>query len=104
MPITTRSAIGFVIFIGLTSLFADMTYEGARSINGPFLALLGASATIVVSSPVSVSLLAMRSDSPPVSGATALAATDRSCSSATALTYWQCRCWRSPVIGPLLPR
>ncbi|MGR6036486.1 MAG: MFS transporter [Candidatus Nitrosoglobus sp.] len=47
MPITTRSAIGFVIFIGLTSLFTDMTYEGARSINGPFLALLGASATIV---------------------------------------------------------
>jgi hypothetical protein len=44
---TTRGAIGFVIFIGLTSLFADMTYEGARSINGPFLALLGASATIV---------------------------------------------------------
>lgn len=47
MSTTTRSAIGFVIFIGLTSLFADMTYEGARSINGPFLALLGASATIV---------------------------------------------------------
>ncbi|HET7307410.1 MAG TPA: MFS transporter [Gammaproteobacteria bacterium] len=42
-----RSAIGFVIFMGLTSLFADMTYEGARSINGPFLAMLGASATVV---------------------------------------------------------
>ncbi|HET6725830.1 MAG TPA: MFS transporter [Gammaproteobacteria bacterium] len=44
---TARSAIGFVIFIGLTSLFADMTYEGARSINGPFLVMLGASATVV---------------------------------------------------------
>ncbi|HET6656164.1 MAG TPA: MFS transporter [Gammaproteobacteria bacterium] len=33
--------------MGLTSLFADMTYEGARSINGPFLAMLGASATVV---------------------------------------------------------
>ncbi|HET7569822.1 MAG TPA: MFS transporter [Gammaproteobacteria bacterium] len=44
---TTRSAIGFVVFIGLVSLFADMTYEGARSINGPFLATLGASATVV---------------------------------------------------------
>lgn len=47
MRTTTRGAMGFVIFIGLTSLFADMTYEGARSINGPFLALLGASATVV---------------------------------------------------------
>ncbi|MEW6114701.1 MAG: MFS transporter, partial [Thermodesulfobacteriota bacterium] len=29
------------------SLFSDMTYEGARSITGPFLAVLGASATAV---------------------------------------------------------
>ena len=29
------------------SLFADVTYEGALSINGPYLALLGASATTV---------------------------------------------------------
>ncbi len=29
------------------SLFADMTHEGARSITGPFLALVGANATIV---------------------------------------------------------
>ncbi len=29
------------------SLFADMTYEGARSITGPFLATLGASAAVV---------------------------------------------------------
>lgn len=47
MKITTRSAIGFVIFMGLTSLFADMTYEGARGINGPFLAVLGASGLVV---------------------------------------------------------
>jgi hypothetical protein len=31
--------------IGVLSFFADFTYEGARSINGPFLAILGASAT-----------------------------------------------------------
>jgi len=31
----------------MVSFFADMTYEGARSITGPFLALLGASGTIV---------------------------------------------------------
>jgi len=31
----------------LVSLFADMVYEGARSIIGPYLATLGASATVV---------------------------------------------------------
>lgn len=41
------SALRFVVLIGITSLLADMTYEGARSINGPFLALLGASGTVV---------------------------------------------------------
>jgi MFS family permease len=33
--------------IGIVSLFADFVYEGARSINGPYLAVLGASATLV---------------------------------------------------------
>jgi len=37
----------FVALIGVVSLFADMTYEGARSINGPFLAVLGASSLAV---------------------------------------------------------
>jgi len=37
----------FVLFFGLVSLFADMVYEGARSIIGPYLATLGASATVV---------------------------------------------------------
>ncbi len=37
----------FVIAFGLVSLFADMVYEGARSIIGPYLATLGASATVV---------------------------------------------------------
>jgi MFS family permease len=36
------SALRFVISIGIVSLFADMTYEGARSIIGPYLAVLGA--------------------------------------------------------------
>ncbi len=40
-------AFRFVILIGVVSLFADMTYEGARSITGPYLAVLGASATVV---------------------------------------------------------
>ena len=42
-----RAAIRFVILLGFVSLFGDMTYEGARSIVGPYLALLGASATVV---------------------------------------------------------
>lgn len=41
------SAIKFVILLGVVSLLSDMTYEGARSINGPFLAQLGAGATLV---------------------------------------------------------
>jgi MFS family permease len=40
-------AMKFVILLGLVSLFADMTYEGARSITGPYLAMLGAGATAV---------------------------------------------------------
>ena len=41
------SAFRFVLIIGVVNLFADLTYEGARSIIGPFLGSLGASATIV---------------------------------------------------------
>lgn len=41
------TAIKFVILLGVVSLFADATYEGARSIAGPYLALLGASGTVV---------------------------------------------------------
>ena len=44
---TKRSTTFFIVLLGVVSLFADMTHEGARSIYGPFLALLGANATIV---------------------------------------------------------
>jgi MFS family permease len=37
----------FVLWFGVASMFADITYEGARSITGPYLASLGASATLV---------------------------------------------------------
>jgi predicted MFS family arabinose efflux permease len=37
----------FILLLGLVSLFADITYEGARSITGPYLSLLGASAAAV---------------------------------------------------------
>jgi MFS family permease len=44
---TAKQALYFVILMGVVSLLADMTYEGARSITGPFLAFLGANATVV---------------------------------------------------------
>jgi MFS family permease len=40
-------ALRFVLLIGIMSFFADFTYEGSRSIVGPYLALLGASAIAV---------------------------------------------------------
>lgn len=46
-PTTSRIAWRFVFLLGIVSLFADMTYEGARSITGPYLGVLGASGTIV---------------------------------------------------------
>jgi MFS family permease len=41
------AAIRFIVCLGVVSLFADMTYEGAHSIIGPFLKDLGASAAQV---------------------------------------------------------
>jgi MFS family permease len=41
------AALRFVLLVGAMSLFADMAYEGARSITGPYLSLLGASAFVV---------------------------------------------------------
>ena len=48
-PSTTarQRALTFVVLIGVVSLFADMTYEGSRSIWGPFLGTLGATGAIV---------------------------------------------------------
>jgi predicted MFS family arabinose efflux permease len=42
-----KLAFRFVLIIGVVNFFADMTYEGARSIVGPFLGSLGASAAAV---------------------------------------------------------
>ncbi len=42
-----KTAFAFVLVIGIVNFFADMTYEGARSITGPFLGSLGASASVV---------------------------------------------------------
>lgn len=45
--ISKTSAIKFLLLLSFVSLCADMTYEGARSITGPYLAILGANAAIV---------------------------------------------------------
>ncbi len=42
-----RTAMLFIVLLGIVSLWADVTYEGARSIVGPYLGLLGASALVV---------------------------------------------------------
>jgi len=42
-----KAALRFVLTIGIVSLFADMTYEGGRSITGALLATLGASGFLV---------------------------------------------------------
>jgi predicted MFS family arabinose efflux permease len=45
--LNSSAALHFVVAFGVVSLFADMTYEGMRSIAGPYLATLGATATAV---------------------------------------------------------
>ena len=45
--LTTSNAFRFVLVLGIVNLFADVTYEGASSINGQFLGLLGASAAAI---------------------------------------------------------
>ncbi len=44
LPGRRASALRFIVCLGVVSLFADMTYEGAHSIIGPFLRDLGATA------------------------------------------------------------
>jgi len=43
-PARRASALRFIVCLGIVSLFADMTYEGAHSIIGPYLKDLGATA------------------------------------------------------------
>jgi predicted MFS family arabinose efflux permease len=42
-----KTAFRFVLLLAIVSLFADFAYEGARSVTGPFLAVLGASGAVV---------------------------------------------------------
>jgi hypothetical protein len=45
--LSSSSAFRFVLVMGVVNLSGDMTYEGGASINGPFLATLGASAALI---------------------------------------------------------
>jgi len=42
-----RSAYAVILLFGIVSLFGDMIYEGARSVAGPYLYILGGSAFVV---------------------------------------------------------
>ena len=42
-----KTAFRFILLMGVVSLFGDIAYQGARSVTGPYLAVLGASAGIV---------------------------------------------------------
>lgn len=42
-----QAAVRFVLLVGVLSFFADFTYEGSRSILGPYLLVLGANAAVV---------------------------------------------------------
>ena len=47
MQTNKKAAMGFIVLMGFVSLLADMTYESARSLAGPYLNILGASAVVV---------------------------------------------------------
>jgi MFS family permease len=42
-----RLAMQVIVLMGIVSLLGDISYEGARSITGPYLAILGASSAVV---------------------------------------------------------
>jgi MFS family permease len=42
-----KKAFSLIILFGLVSLFGDIIYEGARSVNGPYLKTLGVNAALV---------------------------------------------------------
>ena len=55
-------AMKFVVMVGIMSFFADFTYEGSRSITGPYLGLLGTAwvaGSIVIGALFNVSLIAI---------------------------------------------
>ena len=85
-----------VWWFGFVSLAADMVYEGARSVYGPVLAALGASAVVVglVTGAGEAVALVLRLAFGPIA--------DRTGRSATASPRCACRCsrWRPGSASP----
>jgi hypothetical protein len=42
-----KKALVFILLLGIISFFSDFTHEGARSIYGSYLGLIGASALVI---------------------------------------------------------
>jgi hypothetical protein len=47
LPVNRISPVRFIVGFGIVSALADIVYEGARSIIGPYLGSLGATAAVV---------------------------------------------------------
>src|SRR5438876_4145138 len=47
LALSLSPAFAFVLTMGIVNLFADTTYEGGTSLNGPFLGSLGAKAAAI---------------------------------------------------------
>lgn len=47
LPAAPMTAVRFILAFGIISALMDMVYEGARSVTGPFLGALGASALLI---------------------------------------------------------
>lgn len=45
--LSASPAVKFVLLVGVMSFFADFTYEGSRSVIGPYLGTLGAGALAI---------------------------------------------------------
>ena len=47
VPGKMSQALRLILYLGLVSMFGDIIYEGARSVNGPYLEVLAANAAVV---------------------------------------------------------
>lgn len=56
----TSPAFLFVFTMGIVNLFADTTYEGGASINGPFMATLGVFCVLAQLASLPVFVIAQR--------------------------------------------
>ena len=103
--LSAKNAFRFVFILGIVNLFADMTYEGARSVTGPFLGTLGASAIVVgfVAGFGELIGYGLRSVTGILSDNNR-AATGLSPFLVTSSTCWPCPPWPSRATGPSPPR